>query len=338
MLSMQILLIGGTRFVGYQLAWRLLAADHQVTLLNRGHTADPFGPRVERLIADRTTSDFGQVLQGRSFDAVVDFAAYTGADAQQSVATFGNGRVGHYIVISTGQVYLVREGYPRPAQEVDYDGPLLPEPGNDPAEQAEWRYGIDKRAMEDTLTAAWEEYNFPATRLRLPMVNGERDHFRRLESYLWRILDGGPLLLPDGGIHATRHVYGGSVVQAITRLLGQAATFGQAYNLCQDETPTLAVLLTTLTELIGAPARLVPVPASALVASHLQLTEVSPFSEHWMSFLDPAKAKAVLGFQHEPLRHYLEKIVTCFLSHPPASPPANYTQRQAERALAERLS
>jgi nucleoside-diphosphate-sugar epimerase len=335
---MQVLLIGGTRFVGYQLTWRLLAADHQVTLLNRGHMSDPFGQRVERLIADRTTPEFERVLQGRSFDAVVDFAAYTGADARQSVATFGDGRIGHYIVISSGQVYLVREGCPRPAQEADYDGPLMPEPANNPAEQEEWRYGIGKREIEDTLTAAWEEYRFPATRLRLPMVNGERDHFRRLESYLWRVLDGGPILLPDGGTHATRHVYGGSVVQAISRLLGQADTFGQVYNLCQDETPTLAALLTTLADLVGAPARLVPVPASALAANHLQVTEVSPFSGRWMSFVDPAKAKAALGFQHEPLNHYLEKIVTCFLNYPPASPPANYSQRQAERALAERLS
>ena len=338
MLSMRILLIGGTRFVGYQLAWRLLAADHQVTLLNRGHTPDPFGARVERLIADRTTSDFEQVLAGRSFDVVVDFAAYAGADAQQCVATFGNGRAGHYIVISTGQVYLVREGCPRPSKEADYDGPLLPEPASDSPDHEEWRYGIDKRAMEDRLVAAWEEQRFPATRLRLPMVNGERDHFRRLESYLWRILDGGPLLLPDGGTHPCRHVYGGSVVQAITSILGREATFGQAYNLCQDETPTLAALLTTLAELVGAPARLVPAPASALAANGLHPTEVSPFSDRWMSFLDPARAKAALGFQHEPLRHYLEKIITCFLNHPPATPPANYAKRPAELALAGRLS
>lgn len=335
---MRILLIGGTRFVGYQLAWRLLAADHQVTLLNRGHTPDPFGPRAERLIADRTTSDFEQVVQGRSFDAVVDFAAFTGADAQQSVATFGDGRVRHYIAISTGQVYLVREGCPRPAREADYEGPLLPEPANDPTDREEWRYGIGKRAMEDVLTAAWDAHRFPATRLRLPMVNGERDHFRRVESYLWRILDGGPLLLPDGGTHVTRHVYGGSVVQTITRLLGQTAAFGQAYNLCQNETPTLAALLTILAELVGAPARLVPVSASALAAHHIRPTEVSPFSDHWMSVLDPAKAKAALGFQHEPLPHYMEKIVTCFLNHPPATPPANYAGRPEELALAARLS
>ena len=31
----------------------------------------------------------------------------------------------------------------------------------------------------------------------MPVVNGERDPTRRLESYLWRLLDGGPLLLPE---------------------------------------------------------------------------------------------------------------------------------------------
>ena len=40
---------------------------------------------------------------------------------------------------------------------------------------------------------------FPATRLRIPMVNGQRDYYRRIESYLWRLLDGSPILLPDGG-------------------------------------------------------------------------------------------------------------------------------------------
>jgi hypothetical protein len=92
-----------------------------------------------------------------------------------------------------------------------------------------------------------------------------------------------------------------------------------------------------LAELVGAPARLVPVPTSTLAANNLNPTEISPFSDRWMSVLDPAKAKATLGFQHEPLRRYLEKIVTCFLNHPPAMPPTNYSQRPVERELAERL-
>jgi nucleoside-diphosphate-sugar epimerase len=327
----KVLVIGGTRFLGHELTWRLLAGGHEVTLFNRGTLKDAFGRRVERLHGDRTTPDLERLLAGRSFDAAVDFAAYDGADGRRAAEVLG-GRVGHYVVISTGQVYLVREGCPRPAREGDYDGELMPEPAS-ADDKGQWDYGVKKRALEDALTAAWAESRFPSTRLRIPMVSGERDHFRRIERYLWRMLDGGPVLLPDGGLHATRHVYSGSVVKAILALLGRADTFGQAYNLAQDETPTLRELLALLADSLGAPARLVDVPAERIRAAGLDPLLLSPFSGTWMSFLDPARAKAELGFRHEPLASYLDKMVTSFLAHPPADPPPGYDRRGAELEL-----
>jgi nucleoside-diphosphate-sugar epimerase len=327
-----VLIIGGTRFVGYLLAWRLLAAGHRVTLLNRGTRPDPFGNRIERLRADRTAADFGPILAQRQFDAVVDFAAYTGSDARQVVEVLG-GKIGHFVFISTGQVYLVRRDCPRPSKESDYDGPTIPEP-DQPLDKEEWLYGMNKRAAEDVLAQAWATSRFPATRLRLPMVNGERDHFRRIESYLWRILDGGPILLPDGGTQPCRHVYGMDVVKAICNLLLKPDTFGQAYNLCQDEQPTLSELVRLLADKVGAPARTVSVAAARLAEHGLRSEDVSPFSDSWMSRLDAAKAKAQLGFQHEPVSQYLEKIITCFLAHTPAEPPASYAHRPVELLIA----
>jgi len=261
----------------------------------------------------------------------VDFAAYQGEDGQRAVNVL-EGRVGHCVVISTGQVYLVRQGCPQPARESDYPGPLRPEP-KDAYDRGQWDYGMGKRALEDALAEAWESRRFPATRLRIPMVNGERDHFRRLERYLWRMLDGGPLLLPDGGDRVTRHVYSGAVVKAILALLGRAETFGQAYNLAQDETPTLRELLETSAGLLGSRPRFVDVPADRVRAAGLDPLALSPFSGTWMSFLDPARAKAELGFRHEPLASYLDKIVASFLAHAPAEPPPGYETRERERAL-----
>jgi nucleoside-diphosphate-sugar epimerase len=303
-----------------------------VTLFNRGTRPDAFGTRVERLRGDRTTPDFGRRLGGRSFDAAVDFAAFTAADGRQAADVLG-GCVGHYVAVSTGQVYLVREGCPRPARESDYDGPLMAEPA-DPFDKGQWEYGMRKRALEDALALAWEKDRFPATRLRIPMVNGERDHFRRLESYLWRMLDDGPVLLPGGGDRPTRHVYSGSVVKAILAMLGRADTHGQAYNLAQDETPALSELLALAAERLGARPRIVEVPVAAVRAAGLDPLLLSPFSGTWMSFLDPSRAKAELGFRHEPLGSYLDKIVTAFLAHPRPDPPPGYEQRAAELSLA----
>ena len=330
---MNVLIIGGTRFVGYQLTWRLLAGGHRVTLLNRGTTLDPFGLRVQRLRADRRTADFARVLAEREFDACVDFACYTGEDAEGVVATLGGGRVGHYVMISSGQVYLVRADSPRPAREADYDGPTTPRP-TDAADLDDWIYGIEKRRAEDILIAASQTRNFPATRLRLPMVSGERDYYRRVESYLVRILDGGPLILPGGGGHQTRHVYSGAVVRLIDSILGSPATFGQAYNLAQTETPTLVELVTLMVDLLGAPARLVSITSAELSLAGLAPAALSPFSARWMSFLDPARARTELGFQHESPEIYLDKIITGYLNHPPDAPPAGYARRQTELRIA----
>jgi nucleoside-diphosphate-sugar epimerase len=329
---LKVLLIGGNRFLGHELALRLVAASHAVTLFNRGTLADTLGARVERLRGDRTGADFERQLRGRRFDAAVDFAAFDGDDGRRAAELF-QGQVGHYVAISTGQVYLVRQDCPRPAREADYDGPLLDEPLTE-FDRGQWAYGVKKRALEDELAAAWEKRRFPGTRLRIPMVNGERDHFRRIERYLWRMLDGGPILLPGGGARVTRHVYSGAVVKAILGLLGQQASFGRAYNLAQDETPRLRELLGTLAALLGASPRFVDVSAEEVRAAGLDPLLLSPFSGEWMSFVDPSLAKAELGFRHEPLGSYLDKIVTAFLAHPSAEPPPGYEMREAERRLA----
>lgn len=335
-MTLRVLVIGGTRFMGYQLTWRLVAAGHEVTLLNRGTHADPFGARVTRLRADRTSREFSNVLAGRSFDAAVDFAAFQRADAEGAVEAL-DGRVGHYVLISTGQVYLVRAERPALAREEDYDGLLMAEPPAGHRDLGDWEYGMGKRACEDVLAAAWSSRGFPSTRLRIPIVNGERDHLRRLESYVWRILDGGPLLVPDGGGARLRQVYSGAVVSALLRVLGDRATFGQAYNVCQEETPTLAELLVMLADLVGAPARLVPVTVAEMEAAGLDPIAASPFSTRWKSFLDPGRAQRELGLVHPPLRAYLDKVLASLLATWPNEPPASYAQRPRELEFARTL-
>ena len=73
---------------------------------------------MERLRGDRTTDDFERLLSGRRFDATVDFAAFQGIDVERVVRRLG-ARAGHYVLISTGQVYLVRTPRPSPAREED---------------------------------------------------------------------------------------------------------------------------------------------------------------------------------------------------------------------------
>jgi len=330
---MHTLLIGGTRFVGHYLALRLVARGHEVTVLNRGVTPDSLGPRVERLRADRGNDTFDNALSGRRFDAVVDFAAYRPEEVERAVRVL-RGKADHYVFISTGQVYLVKEVCPRPARESDFDGALMKRPAN-PETLEEWNYGVFKRGCEEVLTRASD---FPSTRVRIPMVNGERDYYRRLESYLWRLLDGGPLLVPDGGPEVCRHVYGLDVADFLASVLGDARTLGRAFNLAQWEAPPLADLLGLLCEALEAPDRRVPVPTAALVNAGLRPRELSPYSTSWMSYLDPSLARSELGFRSTRLTEMLDRVVGAFLTSPRSDPPPGYERRAVELALGRRGS
>ncbi len=330
---MHVLIIGGNRFVGRLLVWRLLARGDRVTLLNRGRGTDPFGGRVERLIGDRTGPEFERLVAGRVFDAVIDLAAYTGDDGRRAAALL---RTHHYVMISTGQVYLVREDSPRPAREPAaeefYDGAVMPRP-LDPTDVDDWEYGVGKRACEDALVEA-SSRGFPATRIRIPMVNGPLDYYRRIEGYLWRLVDGGPVLLPEGGGHRVRHVDGDEVARFLCGVLGREQTFGRAFNLAQEEMPTLAELVATLRELVGSTARMVPIARESLRAAGLGAIDVSPFDNPWMSCLDPSRARDELGFRHAPLTQTLTSICASFLAHTPADRPPGYARRDLERRVA----
>ncbi|HET6341393.1 MAG TPA: NAD-dependent epimerase/dehydratase family protein [Gemmatimonadota bacterium] len=332
---MDILIIGGTRNVGHHLVVALSDLGHRVTVLNRGRTPDELGDRVERLRADRTDpGHLTRAVGGRSFDACVDTIAMRRDDTRGAIDAL-EGRVGHYVHLSTGQVYLVREGCPAPAREEDYDGPLVPPPPTDSWERAEWLYGIEKRECEDELEAAWTSRRFPATRLRLPMIHGKRDHYGRIHGLVLRLVDGGPLLVPRDGTPRIRHVQQADVVTAIVRLIETGRGKGAAYNVAQDDLWTLDELLHRVAALLGVELDVVPLPRVELEAAGL-FPACCPFANPWMSILDNRRAREELGLTFMGFDDYLPDLVGYFRD-PSLEPPANYArQREREKALAVR--
>ena len=271
---MEILIIGGTRNVGHLLSLKLLEQGRQVTVFNRGKTQDKLPKEIQRLHGDRGDLDaLSRALAGKSFDVVVDMALYNADDAK-AIAGLLDGRVGQYIFLSTGQIYLVREESPRPFLEEASQKPLLPAPTGT-RDYEECSYGVNKGQAEDALMSAWQMRGFPVTTLRLPMVNSQRDHFHRIYGYLLRMRDGGPIVLPTGKHHLLRHVYADDVLQAIMRIIETGLGKGHVYNIPQEETLSLC----------------------------------SPFSDPWMSELDNQRSKRELGMQYTPLPVYLSKLL-----------------------------
>ncbi|MCA9915880.1 MAG: NAD-dependent epimerase/dehydratase family protein, partial [Anaerolineae bacterium] len=270
----------------------------------------------------------------RNFDVVVDFVMYNGDEARHMIDILRN-HTGHYLFISSGQVYLVREGIERPFTEDEYEGRLQPPPKENTYAYEEWLYGMNKRAAEDAFRTAYAEFDFPYTSLRLPMVNSEYDHFKRLYNYYLRLRDGGPILVPETPSYPLRHVYGGDVVKALLQLVEQDTGIGRAYNISQEETVSLDEFLEILADVMGVAApSIVRMKRSELDANGF-LPDCSPFSERWMSELDNTRSKQELGMVYTPLPEYLKNLVTHYDAHKPKK-PTSYNRRSAELSEAIR--
>lgn len=333
---MKILIIGGTRNLGHFLTLQLLSHGHQVTLFNRGQTPDELPAEIERLQGDRSNAaNLAQAIAGRDFDAVVDMALYNQVDANQS-AQLLNGRVGHYLFISTGQIYLVRQSVTRPFHEEDDRHPFVEAPPLGTRDYEEWLYGVEKSQAEDVLLEAWESKSFPVTILRLPMVNSERDHFHRIYNYLLRLQDNSPILLPTGNHLHLRHVFGEDVVQAMLNLIKSETGKGRAYNISQEETLSIAEFIRLLAQIANCKLHLAHIPFNVLEA-HSLIPDCSPFSDPWMSELDNTRSKLELRMQYTPISVYLRKLVAYYQAHQ-LSTPAGYQRRQEEIELAKQYA
>ncbi len=98
---MNILMIGGTRFVGRHLVEEALRKGHNVTLFNRGTNKDLF-PQLELIKGDRDKDT--ELLANRSWDAVIDTCAYFPRQVA-SVLDVIKDNIEHYSFISSISVY-----------------------------------------------------------------------------------------------------------------------------------------------------------------------------------------------------------------------------------------
>ena len=105
-MSKNILVIGGTRYIGRLLVQRLLRAGHRVTIATRGYAPDPFGDRIARVRVDRRNETaMRNAFAGLGpFDIVYDQMCYNPLDAAIAVRTFA-GKVGRYVMASTIDAY-----------------------------------------------------------------------------------------------------------------------------------------------------------------------------------------------------------------------------------------
>jgi 2'-hydroxyisoflavone reductase len=188
---MNILVLGGTQFVGRHIVEALLAGGHTVSIFTRRRTPDELPAAVERLRGDRDAGTGGlATLSGRAWDACVDVSGYLPRQVRPS-AELLRSRVGRYVYVSAVSVY----GDPQRGP-VDEGHSRAPPAADDVIEINNATYGRLKAACEDIVAAV---YGDRTTVLRPQIVAGPHDPLDRFSYWVRRAGLGGEMLAPGDG-------------------------------------------------------------------------------------------------------------------------------------------
>ena len=207
----KILILGGTSFVGRVLVEHLLLLDkYEITLFNRGKTnADLFG-QVAKIHGNRETDDI-LLLANQNWDVVIDICGYYPLSLQKIVAML-RGRVGRYIFISTGSVYdLEQIG----EQVITEDSLLYTCSDAEKTDHSMETYGKRKVACEQVLLAA--KADIDPIILRPGVIYGKYDPFDRHYYWLYRVQQGGKILVPTGSENLSSHTFVNDLARIIIR-------------------------------------------------------------------------------------------------------------------------
>lgn len=189
---MNLLILGGTRFLGLHLALLALARGHAVTLLHRGRSAAPAAAplqQAEHRIADRDDPQALAAALGRGhWDAVIDTSAYVPRQVRLATGLLAE-RTPHYQLVSSISVYA--DDAPPPWTE---SSPLarLAEPETEQITGA--TYGGLKALCESAATAALGAERVLVVRPGL--IVGPHDPTGRFSWWMRRLARGGRVLAP----------------------------------------------------------------------------------------------------------------------------------------------
>lgn len=185
---MDILIIGGTRFVGRALTEVGLAHGHNMTLFHRGQSNPDIFPDVERILGDRE-SDLAN-LGDRQWDVVIDTCGYF-PRVVRDAAEYLKDKVKRYVFISTISVYTESSEIGR-----DEDTELATLEDETTEEITGETYGGLKVLCEQAAEAVMPGR---VIQIRPGLIVGPHDPTNRFTYWPIRVRKGGDVLVPDDG-------------------------------------------------------------------------------------------------------------------------------------------
>ena len=321
---MDVLILGGTGFLGRHLVEAALGEGHRVTLFNRGLSEPDLFPEVEKLEGDRD-GDLS-VLRGRQWDAVIDTCGYVPRVVRASANVLA-GAVDHYTFVSSISVYS--DGI---AAGADEEAPVRELPDPTVEEVTGETYGGLKALCE---RAAEEEMPGRVLNVRPGLISGPHDPTDRFTYWPRRISAGGEVLAPDREERTVQYIDVRDLAAWIIGMSGERRT--GTYNATgPDYELTMGRLLEECEAASGAGAELVWV-----TEDFLEENGVQPFTELplWVPREDAALlavdcSRAIgAGLAFRPLAATIEDVLAFDRARPAGREPAAGLRPEREQEL-----
>jgi 2'-hydroxyisoflavone reductase len=312
---MNVLVVGGTGFLGGAVADAALKAGHKVAIFTRGQTVNPtVGAGIETIVGDRHIDL--SALKGRSFDLVVDTCAFA-PDAVASLLDALSPDIGRYALVSSASVYTdfaqpgLTEQAPtsRATDEQMELARSLPVERRSSAASYGTAYGPLKRECE---LVALERLGDRALILRSGLLVGAGDYTDRLTYWVRRVDQGGSVPAPGDPQRLVQLIDVRDAARFIVD--GAEEGLGGAFNLTGRPLP-MSGLLEACREAAGSDGRFVWCPDEAVLAAGLEPWSEVPLwlphsDEPFRHFLEIDTEKAFAqGLQTRPLAETLETIL-----------------------------
>lgn len=319
MLKKNILVIGGTNFIGPFVIRQLRAMGHEVTLFHRGNTTAELPANVEQIFGDRQQlTDFKDEFARISPQVVLDMIPYTEQDARGIMQTF-KGIAQRIVAISSIDVYraygvLLGKEAGICSVPLTEDSPLrqqlyiFPEMPTRPS-------GYEKIRVEQIVMGDPE---LPGTILRLPMVYGPNDPRHRLFDYLQRMDNHRAAIVLPESIAQWRSSYGyvKNVAHAIALAVCDSRASDRIYNVADLEVLSEAQRLEKISQVAGWPGKVVIAPQN-----QLSLDWQSSLNTQQDWYVDTTRIRQELGYSEiVPLKTALQETIDWQRHHlPPES-------------------
>ncbi|MEV4131586.1 SDR family oxidoreductase [Dactylosporangium sp. NPDC049742] len=253
---MRVLFIGGSGIISSACTDLAVSRGIDLYLLNRGtSTTRPLPPGVTVLRGDiRDPLSARAALDGLTFDAVVDWVAFTPEHVRTDIELF-RGRTGQYVFISSASAYQTP-----PAR--------LPVVESSPLRNPFWQYSRDKIACEDLLVREYRESGFPAT-----IVRPSHTYDRTLVPFDggWtapaRMRAGREVVIHGDGTSLWTLTHHTDFARGFVPLLGHPRAIGDVFHITSDDVLTWNQIAEHMAAALGVTAKLVHVPSDAIAAA-----------------------------------------------------------------------